>query len=112
MDNRDFANYKNHFEALRPLLKMPDVVINLETSIDTILGRIKQRGRQSEKAISHDYLQKLTDLFTEWTSSVENQTKVIHLDWTTFQPVDQVVKEIERQLEVQLLLPVPARVSV
>lgn len=112
MDDRDYANYKAHFETLRPLLQLPDVVINLETSIDTIVDRITKRGRNSEKAIDRAYLERLTALFAEWTASVENKTKVIHLDWTTFQPVEEVVKEIEKQLDVQLPLPVIAPVSV
>ncbi|MEK7538134.1 MAG: deoxynucleoside kinase [Patescibacteria group bacterium] len=106
MDDRDFANYKNHFATLRPLLQLPDVIINLETSIDTVYDRIHNRGRVSEKKISREYLAGLTKLFADWTASVEDKTKVIHLDWTTFQPVEQVVKEIERQLEIQLPLPV------
>jgi deoxyadenosine/deoxycytidine kinase len=112
MDDRDFTNYKNHFETLRPLLQLPDVVVNLETSIDTVYDRIHNRGRVSEKKISREYLTGLTKLFDDWTVSVEDKTKVIHLDWTTFQPVEQVVKEIERQLEVQLPLPVAVQVAV
>lgn len=108
MDDRDYANYKAHFETLRPLLLLPDVIVNLETSIDTVIDRIHQRGRESEKNIDRKYLERLTALFAEWTTSVEDKTKVIHLDWTTFQPVDEVVKEIERQLDVQLPLPVIA----
>ncbi len=106
MDKRDYTNYKAHFETLRPLLQLPDVVINLETSIDTIEQRIRERGRESERGISREYLARLTELFADWTTSVEKSTKVIRLDWTTYQPVDDVVKEIERQLDVQLPLPV------
>lgn len=106
MDKRDYANYKAHFETLRPLLQLPDVVINLETSIDTTIERIRERGRTSEKNIDRAYLERLTALFAEWTASVESQTKVIRLDWTTYQPVDEVVKKIEKQLDVQLPLPV------
>lgn len=108
MDNRDFTNYKNHFEVLRPLLQLPDVIINLVTSIDTVHQRIRERGRASEKNIDRAYLEGLTKLFTDWTASVQDKTKVINLDWTTFQPVDEVVREIEKQLEVQLPLPVVA----
>jgi deoxyadenosine/deoxycytidine kinase len=111
MDDRDYANYRSHFEVLRPLLQLPDVIINLETSIDTIVKRIECRGRASEKNIDRSYLESLTKLLFDWTTSVEDKTKVIHLDWTTFQPVDEVVKEIERQLEVQLPLPVAMPVS-
>lgn len=111
MDERDFLNYKNHFETLRPLLRMPDVIINLETSIDTVVQRIHDRGRPSEQTIDREYLEKLTALFDDWTNSVKDKTKVIDLDWTTFQPVEDVVKEIERQLEIQLPLPVVATTS-
>lgn len=108
MDDRDYANYKAHFETLRPLLQLPDVIINLETSIDTVVDRIAQRGRISERSIDRAYLERLTALFVDWTASVKDKTKVINLDWTTFQPVEEVVKEIERQLDVQLPLPVVA----
>lgn len=108
MDDRDYANYKAHFETLRPLLLLPDVIVHLQTSIDTVVERIAQRGRDSEKSIDRKYLERLTALFDEWTSSVQEKTKVIHLDWTTFQPVEDVVKTLEQKLELQLPLPVVA----
>ncbi len=106
IDRRDFENYKTHFEALRPLLTLPDVIIHLETSVDQVLDRIRERGRASEQAISRDYLQALTDLFDSWVSSVEDQTTVLRLDWTKYQPVDEVVRTIEDRLQVQLPIPV------
>lgn len=112
MDQRDYGNYREHFDAIRPLLKLPDVVVNLETSIAMVRRRIHERGRPSEQKISPHYLTTLTDLFAQWAAAVEDKTKVIHLDWTTFQPVDEVVKEIEKQLEIQLPLPVSATVTV
>lgn len=106
MDNRDFLNYSSHFETLRPLLILPDVVIHLETTVDNALKRIRQRGRASERAIDAKYLESLNRLFSEWTASVENTTQLLRLDWNTFQPVEDVVKQIERKLEIQLPLPV------
>ncbi len=105
MSDRDYANYRSHYETLRPLLRLPDVIIHLDTSVDHALERIKQRGRESEKSISREYLQALSDLFTEWTDSVKDKTTVLRLDWSTFQPVADVVKTIEKKLEIQLPLP-------
>ncbi|MBI5467032.1 MAG: deoxynucleoside kinase [Candidatus Kerfeldbacteria bacterium] len=112
MSDRDYTTYVEHYETLRPLLTLPDVLINLETSIDTVLKRIHERGRPSERSISREYLEALTNLFADWTSSVSRQTKVIQLDWTTYQPMDEVVKVIEQQLDVQLRLPVAAPAAV
>ncbi len=106
MDDRDFLNYSSHFETLRPLLMLPDVVIHLETTVENALQRIQRRGRSSEQAIDAHYLTSLNRLFTKWTASVEDKTQVLRLDWNTFQPVEDVVKQIERKLEIQLPLPV------
>lgn len=111
MDDRDFANYLSHFEALRPLLRLPDVVIHLDTSIDTAVARIKQRGRASEQSIDRAYLERLAHHFSAWTDSVKDSTKVIRLDWNAFQPVEEVVNRIEKELDVQLTLPVQLPVT-
>lgn len=104
MDNRDYGNYDSHWKTLEPLLQIPDVVIHLDSTVDTALKRISERGRESEQAISRDYLEKLCELFTHWTNSVQHRTKLIRLDWNAFRPVEDVVTEIEQQLNVQLPL--------
>lgn len=108
MDNRDYANYRAHFETLRPLLQLPDVVIHLDIPVEQALHRIKQRGRTSEQGITPQYLERLSELFTTWVDSVTDKTTVLRLDWSTFQPVSDVVKTIEKKLEIQLPLPVAA----
>lgn len=112
MDDRDYANYRSHFETLRPLLHLPDVIVHLDTTVDQAIARIKERGRASEKSISREYLQQLSNLITDWTNLVQDKTTVLRLDWNAFQPVNEVVKTIEQKLEIQLPLPVPQTVSI
>lgn len=104
MDDRDFANYASHFAVLEPLLILPDVVILLETSVDYALERIKERGRSSEKGISKKYLTSLANLFSDWADTIQKKTTVLRLDWSKYQPVDEVVSRIEKILQVQLPL--------
>ncbi len=106
MDDRDFSNYRTHFETLQPLLRLPDVVIHLETTTDQALTRISERGRTSERAIDRRYLEALQRIFESWVASVEGRTTVLRLDWNTFQPVEDVVRAIEAKLNVTLPLPV------
>jgi len=105
MDDRDFDNYRTHFATLEPLLRLPDVIIHLDTSIATVQDRIRMRGRQSEKGIDPAYLQALRDTFSEWVDDAKNKTTVLDLDWNAFRPVDSVVNEIEQAMNVQLPLP-------
>lgn len=105
MNDRDFSTYLQHFKALEPLLRFPDVIIHLDTTVDTALKRISQRGRESEQGIDRGYLQTLYRLFSDWADSVSTQTTVLRLDWNSFRTVDEVVKEIESRLQTQLPLP-------
>lgn len=98
MDDRDFGNYASHFATLEPLLRLPDVVILLETSVENALARIKERGRPSEKAITAKYLTALAHRFADWADSVKDKTNVLRLDWSDFQPVEEVVRSIEHRL--------------
>lgn len=105
MSDRDYATYRAHFEALRPMLRIPDVLIHLTADVDIIAKRIAQRGRNSERGIDENYLRRLSELFVEWTDSVKDKTTVIEMDWTDFQPVEDVVHRVEKELAVQLRLP-------
>jgi deoxyadenosine/deoxycytidine kinase len=106
MDDRDYETYRAHFDCLRPLLRLPDVIISLEADIKTLQGRINERGRSSEKAIADEYLQRQSVLFRAWADEVSDQTKVIKLDWNAYQPIDEVVTQVEKALDIQLRLPV------
>lgn len=105
MSDRDYATYRAHFEALRPLLRLPDVLIHLTADVDTIATRIVQRGRNAERGIDINYLRRLSELFAEWVESVRSSTTVIELDWNAFQPIEDVVARVEREMAVQLRIP-------
>jgi len=109
MSDRDYSTYRDHFEAIRPMLRLPDVVVHLNASLDTILQRVKERGRASEQTIDPAYLRRLAQLFHEWSISVREQTAVLDLDWNSFQPVEQIAEQVQEKLAIQLRLP---RVSI
>ncbi len=106
MNDRDYATYREHCATLRQFLRFPDVLIHLRTPIGTIMQRIAARGRESEKGINQAYVERLDALIRSWVDSLGNGTQVLPLDWTTYQPVEDVVRRIEEQLHVQLALPV------
>lgn len=106
MDERDYATYRDHYTTLRQFLKLPDVLIHLRTPLENILQRIAERGRDSEKEIDHAYVEQLDQLIHDWVGSIGNETQLLPLDWTTYQPVEDVVRAVEKELNIQLVLPV------
>lgn len=55
MCNRDYMTYHDLFHNMVDHLVKPDLAIYLTGSLDTILKRIAQRGRESEKAVPTAY---------------------------------------------------------
>lgn len=66
MTDRDFATYRELYDAMRRSLRPPDLMIYLKCSVRAIRGRIKRRGRPSEQAIPLEYLRSLNGLYDGW----------------------------------------------
>lgn len=66
MTERDYRTYQDLYLAMNSFLPAPDLVIYLRASVDTLLKRISQRGREFEQNIDPDYLKRLNDLYEEW----------------------------------------------
>jgi deoxyadenosine/deoxycytidine kinase len=66
MTPRDYQAYRDLYDGIRAFLPPPDLLVYLKSSVDTLLTRIKLRGRDFERDISPDYLQRLNGLYDDW----------------------------------------------
>ena len=66
MTNRDFNNYSSLFELMESLVKGPDLLIYLRSSIPNLVNQIHKRGRDYENSISIDYLSRLNERYEAW----------------------------------------------
>ena len=66
MKRRDFETYMELYQAMRPTLRPPDLMIYLRCSVRAIRRRIRQRGRKSEQNIPASYLRSLNGLYEDW----------------------------------------------
>jgi len=66
MDERDYRSYRELYNVLTSFLPPPDLVVYLRASVPTFLRRIAKRGREYEKRISPQYLDRLNRLYEEW----------------------------------------------
>jgi deoxyadenosine/deoxycytidine kinase len=69
MGERDYRTYDELYHVLTEFLPPPDLIVYLRASVDTLLRRIAQRGRDYEKKISPRYLTQLNVLYEEWVDS-------------------------------------------
>lgn len=66
MTNRDFENYRSLFDLMESLVKGPDLLIYLRSSIPNLVAQIHKRGRDYENSISIDYLSRLNERYEAW----------------------------------------------
>lgn len=66
MTTRDFENYSELFTLMMSLVRKPDLMIYLRSSIPNLVGNIQKRGREYESSIRLDYLKGLNDRYEQW----------------------------------------------
>jgi deoxyadenosine/deoxycytidine kinase len=77
LSTRDFENYKSLFSLMISLVKPPDLLIYLKSSIPNLVSQIQKRGREYESSIRIDYLQGLNERYEEWIESYNHGKKLI-----------------------------------
>ena len=81
MNQRDFKNYQELFELLESLIKGPDLLVYLRSSIPNLVNKIHKRGRDYENSISIDYLSRLNERYEAWVSNYDKgEILVIDVD--------------------------------
>ena len=103
LSTRDFENYRSLFELMISLVKPPDLLIYLKSSIPTLVYQINKRGREYESAIRTDYLEGLNKRYDEWFANYEDGKKlVINVDELKFednpQDLQKVIELIEKEI--------------
>ncbi|RLQ90016.1 deoxynucleoside kinase [Falsibacillus albus] len=67
-----FQKYLQIYNILTEDMPRPNVVIYLNASLDTLMGRIQKRGREFEKKISPLYLEQLSSDYDKFMDHFEN----------------------------------------
>ena len=88
LTKRDFENYKNMFSLMEKLVKGPDIMIYLRSSISKLVENIHRRGREFENSISIDYLSRLNERYEAWVHNYD-KGKIISIDVDKVNFVDE-----------------------
>ena len=103
MSTRDFDNYKSLFSLMSSLVKAPDLLIYLRSSIPHLVGNIQKRGREYESSIRLDYLKGLNALYEEWIENYrDGKLLVIDVDRLNFEESPEDFSTICDLIEAQI----------
>lgn len=111
MNNVDYETYTNLFEAMvmTPYFPHPDLLIYLEGSIDDIIGRIQERGRQMEQQTPIDYWVEMHQRYENWINTF-NGCPVLRLNINDYdlmkdpECTEQIVERVGNFMQQALVL--------
>ena len=102
MSSRDFDTYSDLFDLMMSLVKMPDLLIYLKSSIPNLVSQIQKRGREYEKSIRIDYLTGLNERYDKWIDSYKGHLLVIDADKYKFGNKEEDFEAVTDMIDSEL----------
>ena len=102
LSDRDFDTYMHLFNLIMSMVKKPDLLIYLKSSVPHLVSQIQKRGREYEKSISIEYLNNLNERYDEWIAGYDGQVLVIEADELDFQNRPEDFALITDRIDAQL----------
>ncbi|MBO5611775.1 MAG: deoxynucleoside kinase [Prevotella sp.] len=85
MSDRDFNNYCDLFDLMISLVKLPDLMIYIRSTVPNLISQIQKRGRDFERSIRIDYLAGLNERYEEWIKDYKGNLIIVDGDNTKFE---------------------------
>ena len=102
LTDRDYSTYMDLFDLMMSLVKAPDLLIYLKSSIPHLVGQIQKRGREYEKGISIEYLTGLNLRYEQWIGEYKGQVLTIEADDLDFENRPEDFSYITDKIDARL----------
>ena len=102
MSTRDFENYSDLFDLMMSLVKAPDLMIYLRSSIPNLIAQIQKRGREYEKSIRIDYITGLNERYENWIKDYKSRLLIIDVDNIKFENRPEDFQFITDKIDAEL----------
>ncbi|MBR1573218.1 MAG: deoxynucleoside kinase [Bacteroidales bacterium] len=103
LSERDFNTYMNLFKAMMSLVKAPDLLIYIRSSIPHLVSQIQKRGRDYEQSISLEYLKGLNDRYEKFIGEdYPGRVLILEGDELDFQNRPEDFAYITEQIDAEL----------
>ena len=66
LDDQEYQLYRQIYEHVKPQAPVPDLVIYLQASVNTLVARVRKRGNPSESGMDEEYLRRLSEAYTRY----------------------------------------------
>ncbi len=102
LSQRDFDAYMDLFGVMVKMIKLPDLLIYLKSSIPHLVSRIQKRGRDYEQSMSLEYLRGLNERYEKWISQYPGEVLIIDADNLDFENRPEDFASITNRIDARL----------
>ena len=102
MSDRDFENYSDLFDLMMSLVKLPQLMIYIRSSIPTLVKHIEKRGRSFEKSIRIDDLTGLQQRYEDWIKNYKGELIIIDGDKLSFEDTPEDFRKVTDMIDASL----------
>ena len=102
LSDRDFDNYTDLFDLMISLVKLPDLMIYIRSSIPTLVEQIQKRGRDFEQSIRIDYLEGLSRRYEDWISTYKGPLIIVDGDNIKFGNNEADFRKVTDMIDAKL----------
>ena len=102
LSDRDYANYSDLFSTMISLVRLPDLMIYIRSSVSNLVQQIQKRGRSYEQSMRMDYLKGLNDRYEEWVAGYKGHLIIVDGDNWKFEQEPEDFQRITDQIDSRL----------
>ncbi len=102
LSDRDFDTYMQLFELMMSMVRLPDLLIYLKSSVPHLVSQIQKRGRDYEQGISLEYLSGLNERYESWISSYKGPLLILDADALDFQNRPEDFESVTDKIDARL----------
>ena len=102
LSERDFDTYMQLFDLMMSMVRLPDLLIYLKSSVPHLVSQIQKRGRDYEQGISLEYLSGLNERYESWIASYKGPLLVLDADTLDFQNRPEDFESVTDRIDARL----------
>lgn len=102
LSQRDYDTYMQLFGLMMSLVRPPDLLIYLKSSIPHLVSQIQKRGRDYEQSISLEYLSGLNERYEKWIGNYEGNLLVLDADNLDFENIPEDFEKVTDKIDAQM----------
>lgn len=102
LSERDYDTYMQLYSLMMSMVRPPELLIYLKSSIEHLVANIQKRGREYEQSISIEYLSGLNRHYEEWIGSYKGRLLIIETDNLDFKNNPADFEKITDKIDAEL----------